>query len=64
MDYQRVQNTRPEVLKPWFDEFKAIIERYNMDPANIWNIDELGLGLGRYINQRVVGSSQTSSSIV
>jgi DDE superfamily endonuclease/Tc5 transposase DNA-binding domain/helix-turn-helix, Psq domain len=64
MDYQRVQNTRPEVLKPWFDEFKAIIERYNVDPANIWNMDESGLGLGRCTNQRVVGSSQTSSSIV
>jgi Tc5 transposase DNA-binding domain len=35
IDYQRVQNIRPEVLEPWFREFKALLEEYNVDSTNI-----------------------------
>jgi Tc5 transposase DNA-binding domain len=50
IDYQRVQNTQPEVLKPWFHQFQALISQYKVDSANIWNMDESGLGLGRCSN--------------
>ena len=64
IDYQRVQNTTPEVLKPWFHQFKALVDRYKVEPVNIWNMDESGLGLGRFTNQRVVGGSNTKRTYV
>jgi DDE superfamily endonuclease len=64
IDYQRVENTQPEVLKPWFDTFKALVDTYQVDSANIWNMDESGLGLGRCTNQRVVGSSKSGRTYV
>jgi DDE superfamily endonuclease len=35
-----------------------------VDSANIWNMDESGLGLGRCTNQRVVGGSQSGRTYV
>jgi hypothetical protein len=37
---------------------------YNIDSANIWNMDESGLGLGRCTNQRVVGGSKLKRTYV
>jgi hypothetical protein len=50
IDYQIIQNTQPEVLEPGFHQFKAFIDLYKVDSANIWNLDESGLGLGRRSN--------------
>jgi hypothetical protein len=50
IDYQRVENTQPEVLEPWYDAFKSLVDRYQVDSVNIWNMDESGLGLGRCTN--------------
>ena len=64
IDYQRIQNTQPEVLEPWFREFKALIELYKVENANIWNMDESGLGMGRCSNQLVIGSSRSKRTYV
>jgi DDE superfamily endonuclease/Tc5 transposase DNA-binding domain len=64
IDYQRVQNTQPEVLEPWFYQFQALVSLYKVDSANIWNMDESGLGLGRCSNQRVVGGSNSKRTYV
>jgi hypothetical protein len=39
-----------------------VIERLRIDPYDIANMDETGLGLGRGTNSKVVGSSATNSS--
>jgi len=31
-----------EMLDRWFTEFKYIIEEYEIDPKNIYNMDETG----------------------
>ena len=64
IDYQRVENTQPEILKPWFDAFEALVDQYQVDSANIWNMDESGLGLGRCTNQQIVGGSKSGRTYV
>jgi hypothetical protein len=64
IDYQRVENTQPEVLKPWYEQFQALIHLYKVNNANIWNMDKLRLDLGHYMNQQVVGGSKSKRSYV
>jgi Tc5 transposase DNA-binding domain len=64
IEYQRAQNPQPEVLKPWFHQFKALVDLYKVDSANIWNMDESGLGLGRCSNQQVVGGLNSKRTYV
>jgi hypothetical protein len=59
IDYQRVENTQPKVLKPWFNAFKALVDQYQVKSENIWNMDESRLGLGRCTNQRVIRGSHS-----
>jgi len=42
----RIDNTRPEILEPWFAQFKQLLTDYKVDVANIWNMDESGIGIG------------------
>jgi hypothetical protein len=60
----RIKNTTPDALQDWFELFRSIQDRYKVKPANIWNMDETGIALGVYNNQRVIGSSTTNYSYV
>ena len=64
IDTLRVKNTNPEVLQPWFERLRTVIQRINVTPANMWNIDETGIALGVCTNQRVIGSSKTAQTYV
>jgi DDE superfamily endonuclease/Tc5 transposase DNA-binding domain len=64
INYQRIKNTQPEVPEPWFDAFKALVDQYQVKNENIWNMDESGLDLRRYTNQRVVGGSHLKRSYI
>ena len=60
IDALRVQNTLPKILSTWFSRIKRVLTEYKVAPENVWNIDETGIALGVYTNQRVIGSSVTS----
>jgi len=42
----RVREASVEKLKPWFDEFKHVIDEYKVDIKNIYNMDETGFNIG------------------
>ena len=64
IDYQRVQNTQPEILESWFRQFRTLVDLYKIDSVNIWNMNESGLGLGRCNNQRVLEESNSKRTYV
>jgi hypothetical protein len=38
----QVQESLPEKLMRWFNEFKCVVEEYKVDAKNIYNMDETG----------------------
>jgi Tc5 transposase DNA-binding domain len=60
----RVHQTQPEILQPWFKRFQQLLTDYKVDVANLWNMDESGLGIGCTTNHRVIGSSSSTRSYV
>jgi hypothetical protein len=56
IDAQRLQNATPAVLETWFAKLKGIQTDRQVDPADIWNMDETGIALGVCINQTVRGA--------
>jgi hypothetical protein len=62
IDHKRVDNTTPEAIEAWFDYFQRVQTYYQVDPANIWNMDETGIALGVCANQTVIGSSSSTTS--
>ena len=44
--------------------FGPFLNLYKIDNANIWNMDESGLDLSRYTNQRVIRGSKSKRSYV
>jgi hypothetical protein len=60
IDTLRVQNTTTEALQAWFGLFESVQTTFQVDIANVWNMDETGIALGVCANQTVIGSSSTS----
>jgi hypothetical protein len=46
MDIGRVKDTSPERLTKWFADLKSAIEKYNILPENLYNMDESGFAIG------------------
>jgi hypothetical protein len=42
----RVRNVTRESLNVWFTLVEEVIQRRNIDQADIWNMDETGIALG------------------
>src|SRR5436190_10358099 len=42
----RVKDTSAEVLQYWFDSISAAIAEYNIQPENVYNMDESGFSIG------------------
>jgi hypothetical protein len=43
----RVKDTSHEVIQAWFDTFQSTIEFYDIEPHNIYNMDESGFSIGQ-----------------
>ncbi|KAH9210828.1 hypothetical protein DL95DRAFT_259004, partial [Leptodontidium sp. 2 PMI_412] len=56
IDKDRANADNPEVYQRYYDLFKTLVERYNIDPRNIYNIDEKGFMQGVIAKQRVIVS--------
>lgn len=54
MDASRVKADSPEKLVPWFTELKGLLDRYQYQPNNIYNMDETGYGVGVIQSTRVL----------
>src|SRR5436305_1663021 len=46
IEESRVKESSHEKLLWWFNEFKRVVAEYNVDPKNIYNMDETGFSIG------------------
>ena len=50
----RIKETSTAVLQIWFDDVKSLIEIYNIQLQNIYNMDETGFSIGSIKATRVI----------
>jgi hypothetical protein len=53
----RVKDASEETLQRWFDEFVKVIEKYEIEGENIYNMDESGFCIGTMEATRVIISA-------
>jgi hypothetical protein len=46
IDAQRVKGTNPERLRKWFNDLQHVIDEYQIEHENIYNMDESGFSIG------------------
>ena len=56
MDALRVKGGNREVIDAFFGYFQSVVDKYNVRPADIWNMDETGLAMGVCNNSYVFSS--------
>jgi hypothetical protein len=54
IDAARVKETSYEVLQKWFTELKSIIDEHQIQPQDIYNMDETGYSVGYIKATRVI----------
>ena len=60
----RINNTTPEILNDYFQQFKTMQLRYNIKHEDIWNIDKTGVVLGVCTNSQVLGQASKKHTYV
>ena len=50
----RMKDTSKEVLQAWFNVFQSVIEKYNIKPENIYNMNESGFSIRSINASRVI----------
>ena len=50
----RVKDTSLEALQGWFDSISAAIAEYNIQPENMYNMDESGFAIGTIEASKVI----------
>jgi hypothetical protein len=46
IDAQRLKETTPEILNRWFDTVHDTLLEYDVQPGDIYNMDETGFAIG------------------
>jgi hypothetical protein len=54
----RIEQATEEVVRGWFDMFSHEMKRFQVQPLNIHNIDEHGIGLGICKSHQVLGEQE------
>jgi hypothetical protein len=53
------------VVEQFFDLLKTVLEEYNIEPENMWNMDEKGIMMGRVQKVHVlVDQNQMSVNVI
>jgi hypothetical protein len=55
---KRIGQATEEVVQKWFDSYNYEVTRYKVQPLNIHNIDEYGMGLGICSSHQVIGEAK------
>ncbi|KAI4732336.1 hypothetical protein E4T50_17082 [Aureobasidium sp. EXF-12298] len=64
IEQARINGTDPEVIQEFYTLYERIIRDFNIQPCNMWNMDEHGIALWVYANSYVLGSSEKKRSYV
>jgi hypothetical protein len=54
IEASRVKDTSAEALQHWFDSVSEAIAEYNIQPENIYNMDESGFSIGTIEASKVI----------
>lgn len=64
IDTERIQATTEANIEPWFTRLANILTRYDIEPRNIYNMDETGTQEGDSAAQKVAGSASIKGAKV
>jgi DDE superfamily endonuclease/Tc5 transposase DNA-binding domain len=64
IDHLRFDNTAPALLQDWFNRLQIVLRENKIKPENIYNVDETGIALGVCHSSTIIGSTQTSVSLL
>jgi hypothetical protein len=64
IEQARINGTNPEAIQEFYTLYERIVRDYNIQPCNMWNMDEHGIALGVCTNSYVLGSSNKKRSYV
>ena len=56
---ERITAAVPGMLSKWFEHVQEVIQRYKIQPIDIWNMDEIGFQMGHHQKQNVVFDRRT-----
>ena len=59
----RIQATIPSQIDGWFKHFSDIVLRLNIDPNDIWNMDEIGYQMSHSQKESVIFDRRTGSPL-
>jgi hypothetical protein len=57
IDASRISSTHPDLINEFYTLYRELVQRYNIQPSNTWNMDEHGIALGVCMNAIVLASS-------
>jgi len=57
IEAQRMNGVTEPIVEAWFDAFKDIVGRMNIDVKNIYNMDETGFSIGTMESTRIIVDS-------
>ena len=50
----RIQAAIPTQIQGWFEHYQEVVQRYSIQPENIYNLDEIGFQMGHSQHENVV----------
>jgi hypothetical protein len=59
LDCNRAWNNDPIIISDWFKFFRGVREKYNIETANLYNMDEKGVILGIAASSKVIVSKKS-----
>lgn len=64
LDRSRALNNNRTIINEWFDLYKSVVDKYGIQPEDIWNMDEKGFMAGISTSSKVIVRSKKTSRFV
>ena len=64
LDIKRAQGLTEANIQEWYDGLLRVVRRKSIQRKHTYNVDEIGNAFGMVSNQRVIGSSNTTTTII
>ena len=58
IDAARVKDASPEILRRWLEEYNRVVQEYDIERENTYNMDETGFSIGKIEATRIIINSK------
>ena len=58
IDAARVKDASPEILRRWLEEYNRVVQEYDIERENTYNMDEMGFSIGKIEATRIIINSK------